>query len=92
MPQKQEKNLYFACFEVNENGREFPKKGRKDCGKMKNCLLLAISPFHTVFSKYLYCRHVKNKGLFGKGLKGNILDVYMQSNLQTGSIYTSFNF
>ena len=27
-----------------------------------------ISPFPTVFSKDLYCRQAKNKGLFGKGL------------------------
>ena len=42
--------------------------GRKHCGKRRNCSLLAISSFPTVFSKGLYCRHVKNQGLFGKGL------------------------
>ena len=29
---------------------------RKDCGKRRNCLLQAISPFLTVFTKDLYCR------------------------------------
>ena len=51
-----------------ENGGEFFKKGRKHCGKRKNCLLRAISPVPTVFSKDLYCRHIKNQGFFGKGL------------------------
>ena len=37
--------------------------GRKHCGKRRNCSLRAISSFPTVFSKYLYCRHVKNPGL-----------------------------
>ena len=32
--------------------------GRKHCGKRRNCSLRAISPFRTVFSKDLYCRHV----------------------------------
>ena len=31
------------------------------CGKWRNFLLQAISPFPTVFSKDLYCRHVKTK-------------------------------
>ena len=31
--------------------------GRKHCGKRRNCSLRAISPFPTVFSKDLYCRH-----------------------------------
>ena len=36
--------------------------------KKRNCLLRAISPFPTVFSKDLFCRR-KIKGLFGKGLR-----------------------
>ena len=36
--------------------------GRKHCGKRRNCL------FPAVFSKESYYRHVKNQGLFGKGL------------------------
>ena len=35
------------------------QKGRKRCGKRRNCSLRAISPFPTVFSNDLYCRHVK---------------------------------
>ena len=33
--------------------------GRKHCGKRRNCSLRAISPFPTVFSKDMYCRHVQ---------------------------------
>ena len=40
---------------------------RKHCGKRRNCSLRAISPFPTVFSKGLYCRHVKTRASLGKG-------------------------
>ena len=44
--------------------------GRKHCGeKGEIARHEQISLFPTVFSKYFYCRHVKNQGLFGKGLK-----------------------
>ena len=33
----------------------------------RNCLLRAISPFSTVFSKHLYCRHIKTRARLGKG-------------------------
>ena len=48
------------------------QKGRKICGKRRNCSSRAISPFPTVFSKALYCRYFKNQGLFGifQGLIG----------------------
>ena len=48
---------------------EFFQPGRKHCWKKGNCSLQAISPCPTMFSKDLYCRHVKTKGLFGKMLK-----------------------
>ena len=41
--------------------------GRKHCGKRRNCSLRAISPFPIVFSKVLYCRHVKTRACLGKG-------------------------
>ena len=41
--------------------------GIKHCGKRKNCSLLAISPFTTVFSKGLHCRHIKTRACLGKG-------------------------
>ena len=40
--------------------------GRKHCGKRRTCLLRAISPFPTVFSKDLYRRHVKSRACLGK--------------------------
>ena len=43
------------------------QKGRKHCGKRRNCSLPAISPFPMVFSKDLYCRHVKTRACLGKG-------------------------
>ena len=39
---------------------------RKRCGKRRNCSSRAISPFPTVFSKDLYCRHVKTRACLGK--------------------------
>ena len=39
----------------------------EDTGKRKNCLLRTISPFLTVFSKDLYCRHVETRVCLGKG-------------------------
>ena len=42
--------------------------GRKHCGKKRNCLLRAISPFPTVFFKRLVLQTRKKQGLFGKGL------------------------
>ena len=41
--------------------------GREHGGKRKKCSLRTISPFSTVFSKDLYCRHVKSSGCLGKG-------------------------
>ena len=33
---------------------------------MRNCLLRAISPFPTAFSKDSYCRHLKTRVCLGK--------------------------
>ena len=49
----------MTIFKFDENGKVFSKKGRKHCGKRRNCSLRAISPFPTVFSKDLYYRYVK---------------------------------
>ena len=38
---------------------------KENTGKMRNCLLQAISPFPTVFSKD--SRHVKTRACLGKG-------------------------
>ena len=51
---------------------------RKHCGKRRNCSLRAISPFPTVFSKDLYCRHVKTRACLGKGYG---LSIYYTTNI-----------
>ena len=56
-------------FKFDENGRKFSKQvenavGKGDIDHYEQYLL-----FPTVFSKDLYCRHVKKQGLFGRGLK-----------------------
>ena len=53
-------------FQFDENDRKV-SKGRKHCGKRRNCSSRAISPFSTVFSKDLYSRHVKTRACLGKG-------------------------
>ena len=54
-------------FKFYENARKFSKIDKRHCGKRRNCSLRAISPFLTVFSKKLYCRHVKTSDCMGKG-------------------------
>ena len=56
--------------------------GRKHCVKGRNCSLRAIPPFPAVFSKDLYCRHVKNQGLFGKGLNVNTINQLSLNDLE----------
>ena len=47
--------------------------GRKPCGKRRNCLLQAISPFSCSVFKRLVLQTCKNQGLFGKELTPNSL-------------------
>ena len=54
-------------FQIWWKRQKAPKMGRKHCGKSRNCSLRAISPFPTVFSKDLYCRHPKTRACLGKG-------------------------
>ena len=58
-----------ACrqFLVRRKWRKTLQRGRKPCGKKRNCSLRAISPFPTGFSKDFYCRHVKTRACLGKG-------------------------
>ena len=56
-------------FKFDEKERKVLKTDRKHLRNRRNCSLRAISPFPEVFSKDLYCRHVKNQGLFEKGLR-----------------------
>ena len=57
---------------TTQNWRKMVKvfqTGRKHCGKRRNCSLRAISPFPAEFSKDLFFRQVKSKGMFWKGLQ-----------------------
>ena len=54
-------------FQICWKWQKALKMGRKHCGKRRNCSLRAISPFPTVFSKDLYCKHVKTRACLGKG-------------------------
>ena len=54
-------------FQISCKWQNVPQTGRKHCGKRRNCLLRAISPFPTVFSKDFSCRHVKTRAYLGKG-------------------------
>ena len=57
-----DKNFKICC-----KWQKALQTGKKHCGKRRNCLLQAISPFPTVFFKDLYCRHVETRACLGKG-------------------------
>ena len=56
-------------LKFEEKWQKVIQTGRKHCGKRKNCLLRAISPFPTVFSKGLFPRGVKRYHCVGMGYK-----------------------
>ena len=43
------------------------QKDRKHCGKRRNCLFRAISPFPMLFSKDFYRIRMKTRACLGKG-------------------------
>ena len=53
-------------FKFDENDRKFSKPVENTVGKGEIACLRAISPFPTVFSKTLYCTHVKTRACLGK--------------------------
>ena len=67
-------------FKCHENGRKFSKSLENTVGKGENCLLQAISPFSTVFTKDLYCRHVKCRDCLGKGYERSPFENNMNEN------------
>ena len=54
-------------FEIWWKWKKVLKMDRKHFGKRRNCSLWAISPSPMVFSKDLYCKHVKTRACLGKG-------------------------
>ena len=64
-------SYYFMqfCLRRETFHKKVLQTGKKQCRKMRNCSLQAISPFPTVFSEHLYSRHVKNQGLVWERVK-----------------------
>ena len=58
---------------------ESSPKGYKTMLQKVNSSLQATSPFATVFSKSLYCRHIKTRACLGNGTK---LKQYADDNLK----------
>ena len=54
-------------FHIWRKWQKVIQMGRKHCGKRRNCLLRAISPFPTVFSKGLFPKGVKRCRRVGMG-------------------------
>ena len=63
----QTERLCRLQFQIWRKWLKVIQKGRKHCGKRRNCSLWAISPFPTVFSKGLFPRGVKRCHCVGKG-------------------------
>ena len=57
-------------FKFDKNGRKFSKRVENTVGKGEIACYKQFL-FSTLFSKNLYCRYEKNKGLFGKCLTFN---------------------
>ena len=68
----------------------FPN-GWKTMWEKEKLLLRAISSFPTLFLKDLYCRHVKNQGLFGQGLK-NMFIIHFAYELSVLSVWPRLKF
>ena len=66
-------------------------KGRKHCGKRRNCSLRAMSPFPTVFLKDLYCRHVKTRASFGKIKTCSKLKALAEENFNVAQMVQFFS-
>ena len=73
-------------LKCDENGRKFFKQ-KENTGKSRNCLLRGISPFPTVISRDLYCRHIKKQGLFWKGLLLLLADKGEQGVLESVCLF-----
>ena len=69
-------------FKFHEYARNFSNP-EENTWKRRNCSLRAISPFPTVFSKDLYCRHVKTRACLGKSFNSLFLRVCCTSLFKT---------
>ena len=67
----QTKSVCRQQFQIWWKWQKVLQMSRKQCGKGRNCSSRASSPFPTVFSKDMYCRHVKTRVCWGKGWNDN---------------------
>ena len=56
-------------FQILQKWQKVIQMGRKHCGKRRNCLSRAISPFPTVFSKGLVSQGLQKVSLCGNALR-----------------------
>ena len=70
----QTKRICRRQFQIWRKWQKVIQKGRKHCGKWRNCSLWAISPFPTVFSKGLFPRGGKRFYCVGMGW---IIDLWL---------------
>ena len=68
---KLKKSLQTTLSGLMKMAKKVLQKDRQHC-RERNYSLLAISPLSTVFSKELYCRHVKTRACLGR-VKSKIL-------------------
>ena len=61
------KEFAHGNCKFDENGRKLSTRVENTVGEKEKLLVTRISPFPTLFSKDLYCRHVKNRACWGKG-------------------------
>ena len=83
----------FKLKEFADDNFRFDEIGKhlsnwvENCGKRRNCSLRAISSLPTVFSKDLYCRHVKTRACLGMGYGYRFLSIIWMIHF----VYTLLN-
>ena len=68
------KELADDNFKFDENGRKFFKRIENTVGKGETARYEQFLLFPAVFSKVLYCRHVKTRACLGKSQANSVLD------------------
>ena len=82
-------------FQICWKWQKILQTGRKLCGKRRNCLLWAISPFPRVFLKDLYSRHIKIRIVWERvkmHLKWEQVPCRVENIVRKGEIACSSNF
>ena len=63
------KDLADHNFQFDENSQKLSKKVENTVGGQEKLLIMSYSPFPMVFSKDLYCRHIKKRVCLRETLK-----------------------